>query len=132
MIHLNNSFEMMIHLIHSTPAQNIDSENLLQQSFATLSKLLTFEKINGTIPDNYELAKNCLGHLKNRLDKTSENLSKNDEIIKYHLRKGIVEKVSESDEEKETGTVHYLPHQTVTTKEKKTTKLRIVCDSASR
>ena len=40
MIHLNKN--------SSAPAQKIDFENLLQQSFATLSKLLTFRYICAT------------------------------------------------------------------------------------
>ena len=40
MIHLNKN--------SSTPAQKIDLENSLQQSFATLSKLLTFRYLCST------------------------------------------------------------------------------------
>ena len=53
-------------------------------------------------------------------------------MIKYYWREGIVEKVPESDEYKDPGTVHCLPHQAVIKNERETTKLRIVFDAASK
>ena len=44
-----------------------------------------FKEVNGTIPDNYNLAKNHLRHLKTCLDKTPRNLKKYRETETIHL-----------------------------------------------
>ena len=44
-----------------------------------------FKEVNGTIPDNYNLAKNHLRHLKTCLDKAPRNLKKYRETETIHL-----------------------------------------------
>ena len=82
------------------------------------------------ISRGYELCVNRLKSLQRKLLKEPELIREYNQIIEEQLSKGIVEKVAAEDNEKEN--VHYLPHQPVIRRDRKTTKLRIVNDGSAK
>ena len=90
---------------------------------------LPWKQGHGHLPTNYS---NSLARMKgqiNRLTGEPKLLSEYDTIIKGQLNSGIIERVGELENKER---VHYLPHQAVTRKDAKTTKLRIVYDASSK
>ena len=69
----------------------------------------------------------------NRLDSLEKHLKRQqisddcNEIFVDYERKGIVEKVSNAEDE---GTVHYFPHRPAIREDKSTTKIRAVFDAS--
>ena len=83
---------------------------------------------NPNLPDNYGLA---LGRLKTTISKLQQDfelLSKNDEVIKDQLKKGIIEVVGDktTDDTKK----HYIPHHAVINSSSASTKARIIYDAS--
>ena len=62
-----------------------------------------------------------------------ELLQEYNQIIQQQIQDGIVEKVpDEVIENTDNESVHYLPHHGVVRRDRKTTKLRIVCDGSAK
>ena len=88
---------------------------------------LPWKEIHPVLPQKYELSENRLRGLLRRLLSDKEML---DSVIKDQLSKGIiVQRPWASDF---SGKIHYIPHLAVIRWDKKTTKLRIVCDALAR
>ena len=63
-----------------------------------------------------------------RFEKDRDLLQRYDEIIKVQLSKGVIEKV----QEKNGNMKHCIPHHSITTLEKSTTKVRTVYDASAK
>ena len=81
------------------------------------------------LPQNYELCKKRLQGLLRRLRQEPTILQEYDTIIRDQLTKGIVQVVTNPEDE---GNVHYLPHHAVIRSDKNTTKVRVVYDASAR
>ena len=82
-------------------------------------------------PSNtYDLAMGRLCSLVKRVTKTPKVMKLYDEVIQEQLKRGIIEKVDESNAIKTEG--HYLPHHCVVKEGSETTKLRIVFDASAK
>ena len=77
------------------------------------------------LPDNFTLAQRRLQGLNSRLQGNPNLLEEYDSIIKDQEEKGIIERVT-SSEDIEVGKTHYLSHHPVIRQDKDTTKVRIV------
>ena len=86
---------------------------------------LPFKEGRPFIDDHYELSKKRLVSLKKKLDSDHELLNQYDGIIKEQLKAGVLEEVKTDAMVEQ---INYLPHRAVIRSEKKTTKVRIVCD----
>ena len=91
---------------------------------------LPWREYHEPLPDNYNLSLKRLQGLLQRLKHTPAILQEYDAIIRDHLSKGIVERVSHSTNIP--GRVHYLPHHAVIRRDKETTKVRVVYDASAR
>ncbi|GFS41805.1 uncharacterized protein TNIN_192211 [Trichonephila inaurata madagascariensis] len=79
--------------------------------------------------DSRELKSNC--EIAKRLKKNEELHLKYDEIIKEHLRDGIIERVN-LDLDQNINSGYFLPHHAVVCEQKDSTKVRIVFDASSK
>ena len=91
---------------------------------------LPFNAVYDFLPDNFNVAKNRLFNLKQKLLK-NENLARTyDKIFNEYLKNGIIEKFDHTNKVSEND--HYLPHRPVIKNETDTTKTRIVFDASSK
>ena len=81
---------------------------------------------------HFDLIKKRSNGLMKHLDSDSALLQEYDPIIKDQLNKGIVEPVGDSDQQEVGHIHHYLPHQLVIRKDKKTTEVQVVYDASAR
>ena len=81
------------------------------------------------LPQNYELCKKRLKGLLRRLRQEPTILQEYDTIIRDQLTKGIVQVVTNPEDE---GNVHSLPHHAVIRSDKNTTKVRVMYDASAR
>ena len=82
------------------------------------------------LPQNYQLAVGRLRSTLQKLLKSPALLEQYDDIIQEQLRRGIIERVTDSSEE---GSVkHYISHHPVITPSKSTTKVRIVYNASAK
>ena len=82
------------------------------------------------LPDNFNVAKNRLLNLKQKLLK-NENLARTyEDIFNEYLNNGIIEKVDDTSKVSEN--VYHLPHRPVMKNERYTTKTRIVFNTSSK
>ncbi|XP_031552832.1 uncharacterized protein LOC116290006 [Actinia tenebrosa] len=84
------------------------------------------------IPDNHSTSVKRLHSLITRLRKEPETLKQYDEVIKDQIEKGVVERVTDTNDGEKVGHVHYLPHREVMRSDRSTTKLRVVYDASSK
>ena len=89
------------------------------------------EENESYLPENFELSLGRLKSLIKRLEKDPDLLEKYNNIIPEQIAQGIIERVKSSVEDNE-NRKHYIPHNTVITPEKTTTKIRIVYDSSAK
>ena len=90
---------------------------------------LPFKENHAVIPDYYDLCKNRLSKLYNRLSQDRNLLENYDSIIQEQLKYGIVEEV---DNPGTFGNVSYLPHKEVLRNDKASTKVRVVFDASAK
>ena len=88
------------------------------------------ENICDNLPSDYDLCRNRLNSLFNRLKGKPELLREYDSIFKEQLASGIIEKVP-ADQEDKAGT-HFICHHGVVKLDRETTKLRVVFDGSAR
>ena len=81
------------------------------------------------IDDDYELCRNRLKSLHQKLLKDPKHLEEYNRNIEEQLATGIVEEVPPNVKDEKN--VHYLPHHCVVRKDKVTTKLRVVYDGSA-
>lgn len=94
---------------------------------------LPWSENHPAISSDYELCVNRLKSLQRKLLKDPELIREYNQIIEEQMKKGIVENIpAEEDKEKESENVHYLPHNAVIRRDRKTTKLRIVYDGSTK
>uniref|UniRef100_A0A1I7VWU5 Reverse transcriptase domain-containing protein n=1 Tax=Loa loa TaxID=7209 RepID=A0A1I7VWU5_LOALO len=82
-----------------------------------------------TPAEGYGLALGRLRSTIRRLKRSPELLECYDEYFKNLLEEGVIEKIRSQNE---TSRISYLPHQTVVTPQKSTTKLRVVFDASAK
>ncbi|GBM46537.1 hypothetical protein AVEN_17925-1 [Araneus ventricosus] len=92
---------------------------------------LLWKEDSKELNSNYEIAKRRLFSLNKTLEKNKELFSKYDNIIREHLRDGIVERV-EMNLDQNINTGYFLPHHAVVREQKDSTKVRIVFDASSK
>ena len=85
---------------------------------------------NLDLPDNCNLAYGRLKSVIKRLRQNPEMLKMYKNVIKDQLNKGVVESVDDNSIQGKLK--HYIPHHAVVIPSKKTTKLRIVYDTAAK
>ena len=90
---------------------------------------LPFKEEHPTIHDNYELCRNRLSKLHQKLSKDPELFERYDNTFREQLEKGIIER---ADEPSEIGATHYIPHHPVVREDRQTTKLRVVFDASAK
>lgn len=81
------------------------------------------------LPVNHELVMGRLRSCVNRMKNKEEIMSKYDSVIQDQLQKGVIEKIDTSTNDR---AKHYIPHHSVITPQKTTTKLRIVYDALTK
>ena len=81
------------------------------------------------IDDDYELCRNRLKSLHQKLLKDPKHLEEYNRNIEEQLATGIVKEVPPNVKDEKN--VHYLPHRCVVRKDKVTTKLRLVYDGSA-
>ena len=116
---------------HKTDILN-DFEKLLEfdKGIKRYKVKLPFNAKYDFLADNFDVAKNRLLNLKQKLLK-NENLARTyDDIFNEYLKKGIIEKVD--DTSKVSKNFHSLPHHPVIKNERGTTKTRILLDAPSK
>ncbi|GFR13007.1 uncharacterized protein TNCT_528371, partial [Trichonephila clavata] len=92
---------------------------------------LLWKEDSRELKSNYEIAKRRLFGLSKTFAKNEELYLKYDEIIKEHLRDGIIERVNMNlDQNINTG--YFLPHHAIVREQKDSTKVRIVFDASSK
>ena len=79
--------------------------------------------------DNYELCRNRLSKLQQKLSKDPELFERYDNTFREQIEKGIIER---ADQPGEIGATHYLPHHPVVREDRQTTKLGVVFDSSAK
>ena len=88
------------------------------------------KQVNVCLPDNYTLAVKCMKSLVNCFQLDPELIQKYIVILRQQLEKGMIERVDNSTL---TNTrKYYLPHHSVLTPSKATTKVRIVYDGSAK
>ncbi|GBN01044.1 hypothetical protein AVEN_261624-1 [Araneus ventricosus] len=92
---------------------------------------LLWKEDSKELNSNYEIAKRRLFSLNKTLEKNKELFLKYDNIIREHLRDGIVERV-EMNLDQNINTGYFLPHHAVVREQKDSTKVRIVFDASSK
>ncbi|GBM58857.1 hypothetical protein AVEN_87150-1 [Araneus ventricosus] len=92
---------------------------------------LLWKEDSKELNSNYEIAKRRLFSLNKTLEKNKELFLKYDDIIREHLRDGIVERV-EMNLDRNINTGYFLPHHAVVREQKDSTKVRIVFDASSK
>ncbi|GFQ86184.1 integrase catalytic domain-containing protein [Trichonephila clavata] len=92
---------------------------------------LLWKEDSRELKSNYEIAKRRLFGLSKTFEKNEELYLKYDEIIKEHLRDGMIERVNMNlDQNINTG--YFLPHHAIVREQKDSTKVRIVFDASSK
>ena len=71
---------------------------------------LSFKENVLLVSDNDEMSQNRLNKLKKKLSQNRDNLTEYNNVIKDHLKKGIIEKLEDPGNQ---GKVMYLSHQAV-------------------
>ncbi|GBO06104.1 hypothetical protein AVEN_55895-1 [Araneus ventricosus] len=79
--------------------------------------------------NNQDIASGRFSNLKSNFINDPSLFSDYKKVIDEHLRDGIIERIKDSDENKEN--TYYLPHRAVIRKDHSTTQLRIVFDASS-
>ncbi|GFR12016.1 uncharacterized protein TNCT_352511 [Trichonephila clavata] len=92
---------------------------------------LLWKEDSRELKSKYEIAKRRLFGLSKTLEKNEELYLKYDELIKEHLRDGIVERVN-INLDKNINTGYYLPHHAIVREQKDSTKVRIVFYASSK
>ena len=87
---------------------------------------------NPDLPVNLYIVIGRMRSLARRLQGNPDLLKKYDDIIQSQVEKGIIEKVTITEDMKESDRKHYLPHHPVITPTKRTTKVRIVYDASAK
>lgn len=119
--------------IKDMPVSNDDDETLRQfyHTFEFKEKRYVvswpYKITDIQVADDYSLCFSRLQHVILRLRKEGF-LDKYDEVIKNQVPKNITEEVSNEESDYE---VSYLPHQPLVTRNKNTTKVRIVYDTSA-
>ena len=90
---------------------------------------LPFKNDHPVICDNYELSKNRLLKLHDKLSQNPELMRQYDELFQEQARLGIIEPAEEPGRIGETS---YLPHRAVIRDDKETTKVRVVFDASAK
>ena len=90
---------------------------------------LPFKNNHPILPDNYEMSKNRLLRLREKLLKDPENCQAYVDVLEGHRSMGIFEN---APNECNVGETHYLPHHGVIKEESSTTKLRVVFDASAK
>lgn len=90
---------------------------------------LPFKHNHPILPDNYEMSKNRLLKLREKLLKDPENCQNYVNVLEGHRSMGIIEN---APDECKVGETHYLPHHGVIKEESSTTKLRVVFDASAK
>ena len=90
---------------------------------------LRFKENVSLVSANYEISQNRLNKLKRKLNQNRGNLTEYNNVMKYQLKNGIIEKVEGAGNP---GKVMYLPHQAVICKDHSSTKLRVVFDASAK
>ena len=91
-----------------------------------------FEGNYPAIEDNFEKCNKRLLLLKENLNKKPKISKQYSDIINDQLEKGVIEIVSDENENIEKGKVTYLPHHDIIREDKVSTKLRIVYDASAK
>ena len=92
---------------------------------------LPWKPFHDTLPDNFRLCRRRLRSLLGKL-KTQNIIEEYDGVIKDQLKRGIIKEIKPSGA-KTAGAVHYyIPHHPVLSRDKNTTKLRIVYDASAK
>ena len=87
------------------------------------------ERKKRNLTDNYDLRVGQLKSLMKRFESNPELLERYNNVIKEQLSKGIIENTDEKDLPTRR---HYIPHHTVISPNKSTTKIRIVYDASTK
>ena len=93
---------------------------------------LPWKEAHDPLPDNRSLSQRRLLYLLKRLKLKPEQLEEYDRVIKDRLNRGIIERVTQSENIQSCHQIHYLPHHCVVREDKATTKLRIVYNASAR
>ena len=93
---------------------------------------LPWKEAHDPLPDNRGLSQRRLLSLLKRLKLKPEQLEEYDRVIKDQLNRGIIERVTPSENTQSCHHIHYLPHHCVVREDKVTTKLRIVYNASAR
>ncbi|XP_028417883.1 uncharacterized protein LOC114542562 [Dendronephthya gigantea] len=121
----------------SVGVDSIDSEiPLKEQSFVRDIRYtgtryeisLPWKEHRPDIEDDYELCRNRLKSLQQKLLKYPSLLEEYNKNIEEQLATGVIEEVQPSNKDQD---IHYLPHHCVIRKDKVTTKLRVVYDGSA-
>ena len=121
------------------PKSKDERDDLVMESFKnTVSKQpdgryqvsWPWRKDDPNLPDNYELSLGRLKTLIRRFHSDKDLLKKYNDIIMEQLKKGIIEKVT--DTEDSSNMKHYIPHHAVINPESSTTKIRVVYDASAK
>ena len=90
---------------------------------------MPFKLDHELIPENFDVCRDRLKSLKRKLN-ANEMFENYGRIFEDYEKANIIEKVVESDVDKDAGQVHYLPHRPVVREDKETTKSRAVFDAS--
>ena len=89
---------------------------------------LPWKEEREAIPSEYQLCRNRLNSLHQKLWRDQELLNEYDKITKEQLQLGIIEEVKPETDDKFSQIVHYLPHHAVLCRDGETTKVPVVYD----
>jgi hypothetical protein len=115
---------------HDFPSKQQDFVQNIRFTGARYAVGLPWKGNDHNIEDDYELCRNRLKSLHQKLLKDPKYLDEYNRNIEEQLATGIVEEVPPSDKDQKN--IHYLPHHGVTRKDKATTKLRVVYDGSAK
>ena len=90
---------------------------------------LPFKHNHPILPDNYEMSKNRLFKLREKLLKNPDNFKTYNDVLEENRNLGIIET---APDDCKIGETHYLPHHAVIKEESSTTKLRVVFDASAK
>ena len=117
--------------ITSENAMLNDFHDKLQFAEGRYEVTLLWKDPQQSLPDNYQLSLKQLHGLLRRLRHSPDILKGYDSVIQSLIQQGIVEYVNVSSK-RNTWRDHYLPHHTVISGDKNTTKVRVVYDASAR